>query len=368
MSDSPCLLTWNHGLDPTWLAQWVPWAEPAAPPAALSWVRLTDDAWSADLDLPVACLQGVQEILPSCSLLNHGAYGFQFLVGGVAADEGAQAWVPLDPVGPVPAGRPPAPAPLAALPVQAEIDVLRVTGPLPPLRLRLLVYGLDAAPPVGLVTVSLRRSAVAAASEPAAGAVSLAVPTASQMQLPEEVAHRTCSPTCLAMVLAYHGRPLEVLDVVRLAHHQPSDLYGVWPANIWAASRLGRLGYLVHLPGWQAVARLLDRGLPVIASIRFEAGELDGAPITRTSGHLVVVRGYCGSRVLVNDPAAPDETTVAREYDQRQLHQVWLARAAVGYVLLPPPGGHGAAGARRPAFATTGGAVAARADSTGACG
>jgi hypothetical protein len=331
----PCLLAWRSGLDPAWLGRWIASADRDALPE-LPWVRLAGGVWSADLDLPTACLEGARQILPSCSLLNQGPYAFRFFLGPAVDDERLATWLPLDHVGPVSAGWPPgAPAP-TGLPVAAEIDVFRVTGPLPPLRVRLFVQGFDEAPPIGLVTVSVHQGADTTCTAPISGGVSLPVPAASQMQLPAAVAHRTCSPTCLAMVLAYHGRPMAVLDVVQLAHHQPTDLYGVWPANIWAASRLGRLGYLSHLPGWPAVTWLLDRGLPVIASIRFEAGELDGAPVSRTSGHLIVVRGYCGSRVLVNDPAAPDEATVAREYDQEQLLRVWLARAAVGYVLLPP--------------------------------
>jgi Peptidase_C39 like family len=74
----------------------------------------------------------------------------------------------------------------------------------------------------------------------------------------------------------------------------------------------------------------------VIASVRYDAGELSGAAIAQTSGHLLVLTGYADGEVFVNDPAAPRAGEVARRYRLDELRRVWLARSGVGYVLFAP--------------------------------
>ena len=96
-------------------------------------------------------------------------------------------------------------------------------------------------------------------------------------------------------------------------------------------------GYLLRFPDWPSAAWCLTQGLPVIASVWYGAGELAGAAVPETTGHLLVLTGYEGDAVLVNDPAAATAVSVARRYRLDQLCRVWLERAGVGYVLVRPP-------------------------------
>jgi hypothetical protein len=96
------------------------------------------------------------------------------------------------------------------------------------------------------------------------------------------------------------------------------------------------MGYLLHVPRWEVARGLLDAGHPLIASVRYAEGELRDGAVRKTNGHLLVVRGYEGNRVLVNDPAAARDDEVSRTYDLGEFCTVWLERSAVGYVLFAP--------------------------------
>ena len=169
----------------------------------------------------------------------------------------------------------------------------------------------------------------------AGGSTAMAVPVLSQMDASAAVARRICSPACVAMVLRYWGHVAGAESLAAEMFHPSLDLYGVWPAAIAAAARRRLGGYLLRFPDWNASRWCLDAGLPIIASIRYAAGELTGAAIAETSGHLVVVTGYDGDAVLVNDPAASPASRVARRYARDEFEHVWLARAGVGYVFFP---------------------------------
>ena len=92
----------------------------------------------------------------------------------------------------------------------------------------------------------------------------------------------------------------------------------------------------MRFPDWLAAKWCLERGLPIIASVRYAAGELTDAAIRETAGHLVVITGCRGRDVFVNDPAAPTAAAVPRRYRRDEFTRVWLERSGVGYVLFRP--------------------------------
>jgi hypothetical protein len=162
------------------------------------------------------------------------------------------------------------------------------------------------------------------------------VPALSQVEADATLGARICSPTSVAMVLGYWGRPAAPTVLAAEVFHPGLDIYGVWPAAVRAAAARGVAGYLLRFPDWSAARWCLDRGIPIVASVRYGAGELTGAAVAATPGHLLVLVGWDDGHVLVNDPASPTAAGVPRRYDADEFGRVWLARGGVGYVLFDP--------------------------------
>lgn len=166
----------------------------------------------------------------------------------------------------------------------------------------------------------------------------LPVPTRSQRTVNAAIAHRICSPTALAMVLAYRGASHPTVDVAERAFDAAHDIYGNWPRNIQAAHSFGVPGYLTRMESWRAVEALIRAQQPIIASIAVERGQLNGAPYTHTEGHLIVITGFDRSGgVFVNDPAAADPEAGKRVYSRAELDVVWLQRGGTAYILQKMP-------------------------------
>jgi len=123
--------------------------------------------------------------------------------------------------------------------------------------------------------------------------------------------------------------------VIKRCYHSGSDLFGVWPANIRAAAHYGYFGATELFRSLEDACELVQQGYPVIASIAFKEGALQGSPLTSTRGHLVVVRGFCNGQVFVNDPAAATHETVTRSYDANEFSAAWLGHQGLGYILVP---------------------------------
>jgi hypothetical protein len=220
-----------------------------------------------------------------------------------------------------------------------EVDVFRTRGPVEAARLRLRLRAEEAPALLAerwMLTLSAADDAPArSAPGPAGPALRLEVPPRSQMDADRAIASRVCSPTCVAMVLDYWRRSSAPASLAAEMFHPGVDLYGVWPAAILAAGRRGLAGYLLRFPDWSAATWCLERGLPITASVRYATGELTGAAVAETPGHLIVLTGWTGEEVLVNDPAASGAPSVPRRYRLDELARVWLERTGIGYVIFP---------------------------------
>lgn len=277
-----------------------------------------------------------RHLLPSFSVLTPRAPVFRFELAARAGGDWSP-WVATATIGN--AEFPPLPA--AAAPLDVDVDVCTAATPLQAVKLRLRVGGPAAESALRcpwLVTLS------ACDPEPAGAGVAveaprrLAVPALTQMTEDPAIARRICSPTSVAMVLAHLGAGDTVARVAADTLHPALDRYGVWPSAIAAAARRGVMGYLLRFPDWASAAWCLSRGMPVIASVRYGPGELRGAPMDETTGHLLVVTGHGDGEVFVNDPAAPGARTVPRRYALGEFTRAWLDGAGVGYVLFRPTG------------------------------
>ena len=157
------------------------------------------------------------------------------------------------------------------------------------------------------------------------------VPARSQMQSEAAIRRHICAPTCLSMVMGLDDE--EAARFIQECYDPVRRMFGIWPRNIRAANARGWSGAIETFSSLDQAAELIEKGYPIIASIRFGEGELIGAPLRSTGGHLVVLRGLSDDRVLVNDPAANTHEEVAREYDRQEFARAWLGRRGVGYVL-----------------------------------
>ena len=82
---------------------------------------------------------------------------------------------------------------------------------------------------------------------------------------------------------------------------------------------------MTRLASLRSVEKYVAVGIPVVVSVSFGSGELDGAPISSTAGHLLVVVGFTATGdVVVNDPASRSRSGVRRTYDRAQLEAAWL--------------------------------------------
>jgi len=167
----------------------------------------------------------------------------------------------------------------------------------------------------------------------------LPVPGQSQLEQDPAVRGLICSATSLAMVLQYWGLNKSVSEVVQGVKDQTTGIFGDWPLNTAFA---GANGFDARVDRFYSVEHLeqeIAAGRPVIISIAFGPGELSGSPISSTSGHLIVVRGFTPQGdVIVNDPIAPNSGAVRLIYKREQLGRIWLRNGGVVYLISPRSG------------------------------
>ncbi|MBI4348260.1 MAG: C39 family peptidase [Elusimicrobia bacterium] len=168
----------------------------------------------------------------------------------------------------------------------------------------------------------------------------LSVRARSQVLESEQYRQDICSPTSLGMVLEFWGRRLptrKIADALLDRRDPEAKRYGNWPLNIAYAAMQGVHGHVARLDGLAGLEREVAAGRPVVVSVTFGEGELSGAPLKKTKGHLFVVSGFTPEGdVIVRDPASPTLDQVRRVYKRAEFEKAWAVRKrGVAYVLAP---------------------------------
>jgi hypothetical protein len=289
--------------------------------APANWQRTADGYRT---EIPLSGLVVDEIVVPSFAMLDPAQYGFRF-----ALEAGAERWL-LSPI-----AMPERADAATGAAVTTHIDYFHVRSALESAVLIVEVAAERLPDTPHLLTVARRPHRMS----PDAGSrvvCSLPVPPVSQLTAPRGIRHRICSTTCVNMVLSFFGVATHNGELTALTHHVPSQMFGVWPLNMWAASRKGALGAVELFTSLDDAVPALAAGLPVVSSIRFRAGELVGAPLDATGGHLVVLTGLTADSAYANDPAGRGIEGVLRRYRRDQFAAAWLTERGAAYVMLPP--------------------------------
>ncbi len=217
-------------------------------------------------------------------------------------------------------------------------DVLRLGGRAQGFQLELLLFTLRAdslplARSASVVTTASGGARQLRAERSAWGCV-LDVPGRSQMVYPNG-GEAWCSPTAVAMVLPYYGIDVAVPQAATDTYDWAYGGCGNWSFNVAYAARFGLDAYVMRFPSLYEVEQAIRESVPIIASYAWEPGELDGAPVERSGGHLGVIVGFDErGDPVVNDPAAPRDDAVRRAYPRGQFERQWLLRSGgTAYVI-----------------------------------
>ena len=294
-------------------------------------------SWSEDGVSPELALHGARSAVPTWNAAAEAAFALDVR----ARDAGAWTpWVPLAEWSPARRqslnGRAP------GIAIETDTVLLDVPGDALQLRVR------DGDPAVvrAVAVAAPRAGAYAASAQPDEHSVDLIVPERTQYAVDGE--RGWCSPTSLAMLMAYYGRRYEradwVLDVERVAAGVYDARYGGtgnWAFNMAFAGTLGFTAFAAYLDHFEQARRFLRQAMPLAISFSWRAGELDDAPVEHTDGHLAVLRGMTShGDPILNDPA---HDAIRHVYPRAQLERCWIeGSGGLAYVVVPHELAHAA--------------------------
>ena len=153
-----------------------------------------------------------------------------------------------------------------------------------------------------------------------------------------------CSPTSTSMVISHWLNDTGACEPkVRAATAGTYDWiyggYGNWPFNPAYAATKGLNGYVTRFTSMRDVETWVAAGVPVIFSFAWSSGQLTGAAIPSSAGHIAVIVGFdSNGNPIVNDPAASTNEAVQRTYLRSELEPLWLQHSGGTVYLIYPNG------------------------------
>jgi hypothetical protein len=188
--------------------------------------------------------------------------------------------------------------------------------------------------PLARVAVSTPPSEGPRADGPAADACrELDVPEHSQYVDAFPAERGWCAPASMAMLTAAWDITPSVEEVAAGLFDRAYGGTGNWAFAAAYAGMCGLAGAAAYLRDLINLERFIAAGLPLAVSISWSGDALPGAPLERSDGHILVVRGFDRSGdVIVNDPAQP---AVRHVYERAAFARCWLDHGGVALLVAP---------------------------------
>jgi len=208
--------------------------------------------------------------------------------------------------------------------VRVDVDILRAVQPFDGIEVR--------APDVDFHALAFASPVQCRPSLPYAGrARILDVPARSQYVAGGP--RGWCSAASLSMINAYFGIDYDVATTAEAIFDRAYNGTGNWAFNVAFSGSLGLRAAVVYLRNLDHALALIEIGVPLALSYGWREGELPGAPLEHSDGHLAVLCGFTESGdCAVNDPAAPNVRVV---YPRTALERVWQRNGGVAYAIAP---------------------------------
>ena len=163
----------------------------------------------------------------------------------------------------------------------------------------------------------------------------------SQMALNHARNGDLCLPTSLAAATSYlTGKPADPIAFATQTYDTEHDIFGNWTLGASQANTLlpkGMMWRACRLSSFSEIYDHLAASRPVVVTVK---GELPGAPLPYKEGHVMVVIGWDGERVICMDPAFPSDEETRVAYPYADFIKAWRDRGQYAITLEETPGSH----------------------------